>query len=375
MTENNNIDDLLVKVVLGESTAEELSFVQGWRAESPANERYFTDFQRIWEESRNLAVHSTVDEGEAWGRFKERVGRGEVSRGTGGGVEERGMVTEMGEGVEERGMVAEMGEGVKERGVVAEMGEGVEKRGVIAEMGSGRGRQWILRVAAVLIVAIAGGWFFYTYSYKPGQFLSVNSGVRVLSDTLPEGSVVTMNKESSIRYRRRFAGDMRQVEMEGEAFFAVAPDKNKAFVVQTNGVTITVLGTSFNVRAVKGKTEVIVETGLVEIKKGGHVVRVGAHEKAVIGMDDAKLMKENNPDQLYNYYRTRTFECNGTPMWRLVEKLNEVYKVHIVIGENRLHDLKLTTTFVDESLDGILNVVSKTFGITVVRNGQEIILK
>jgi len=88
-----------------------------------------------------------------------------------------------------------------------------------------------------------------------------------------------------------------------------------------------------------------------------------------------KLMKEDNPDQLYNYYRTRTFECNGTPMWRLVEKLNEVYKVHIVIGENRLHDLKLTTTFVDESLDGILNVVSKTFGITVVRSGQEIILK
>ena len=175
MTENNNIDDLLVKVVLGESTAEEQSFVQGWRAESPENERYFTDFQRIWEESRNLAVHSTVDEEVAWDRFKEKVGRGEVSRGT---------------------------------------GEDVEERGVVLEMGSGRRRQWMLRVAAVFIVVIAGGWFFYTYSYKPGQFLSVNSGVRVLSDTLPEGSVVTMNKESSIRYRRRFAGDMRQVEME-----------------------------------------------------------------------------------------------------------------------------------------------------------------
>jgi transmembrane sensor len=331
VTENNNIDDLLVKVVLGESTAEELSFVQGWVAESPENERYFTDFQRIWEESRNLAVRSTVDEKMAWGRFKERLGRGEVSRGTDGGV--------------------------------------------AVEMGAGRRRQWKLRIAAVFIVAIAGGWFFYTYSYKPGQFLSVNSGVNVLSDTLPEGSVVTMNKESSIRYRRHFTGDVRKVEMEGEAFFAVAPDKDKAFVVQTNGVSITVLGTSFNVRAVKGRTEVIVETGLVEIRKGGHVVRVGAHEKAVIGIDDAKLMKENNPDQLYNYYRTRTFECNGTPMWRLVEKLNEVYKAHIVIRERRLSNLLLTTTFVDESLDGILNVVSKTFGLTVVRNGQEIILQ
>jgi len=333
VTENNNIDDLLVKVVLGESTAEELSFVRGWRAESPANERYFADFQRIWEESRNLAVQSTVDEEVAWGRFKERAGRGDV------GVES---VTEM---------------------------------GLVAKMESGRGRQWTARVAAVFIVAMVGGWFFYTYSYKPGQFLSLNSGVNVLSDTLPEGSVVTMNKESSIRYRRHFAGDVRRVEMEGEAFFAVAPDKDKAFVVQTNGVTITVLGTSFNVRAVQGKTEVIVETGLVEIRKGGHVVRVGAHEKAVIGLDETRLVKEANPDQLYNYYRTRTFECNGIPMWRLVEKLNEVYKVHIVIGETRLRDLLLTTTFVDESLDGILDVVAKTFAITVVRNGQDIILK
>ena len=165
MTENNNIDDLLVKVVLGESTAEELSFVRGWIAQSPANERYFTDFQRIWEESRNLAVRSTVNEEVAWGRFKERVGRG-----------------------------------------------------VVVEMGSGRSRQWKLRVAAVFVVVVAGGWFFYTYSYKPGQFLSVSSGVNVLSDTLPEGSVVTMNKESSIHYRRRFAGDIRKVEMEGEAF-------------------------------------------------------------------------------------------------------------------------------------------------------------
>ena len=351
MTENNNIDDLLVKVVLGESTAEELSFVQGWIAQSPANERYFTDFQRIWEESRNLAVHSTVDEEVAWGRFKERVGRGEV--GVGEGASGSGM-----------GVVAEMG-GIDEKS---------EYRGTV-DMRAGSGRQWMLRVAAVFIVVMVGGWFFYTYSYKPGQFLSVNSGVRVLSDTLPEGSVVTMNKESSIRYRRRFAGDVRKVEMEGEAFFAVAPDKDKAFVVQTNGVTITVLGTSFNVRAVKGKTEVIVETGLVEIRRGGHVVRVGAHEKAVIGIDDAKLMKENNPDQLYNYYRTKTFECNGTPMWRLVEKLNEVYKAHIVIGADRLRNLQLTTTFVDESLDGILDVIAKTFAITVVRSGQDIILK
>lgn len=338
MIENNNIDDLLVKVVLGESNAEELRYVQGWIAESSANERYFRDFQRIWEESRHLAVRSTVDEELAWVQFKERVDMNRVA-----------------------------GE--------ARVRDMEEEDSRVVDMGGGRRYQWLLRVAAIFFVVCAGGWFYYMYSYRPAQYLSVNSGGQVLSDTLSEGSVVTLNKQSFIRYRRQFAGDTRQVEMEGEAFFAVAADKNKAFVVHANGVTITVLGTSFNVRAIRGRTEVIVETGLVEINKGGHVVWVGAHEKAVIDMGNTNLIKENNPDQLYNYYRTKTFECNGTPLWRLVEKLNEVYNVHIVIGESRLRDLPLTTTFVDESLDGILNVVGRTFDIGVVRNGEEIILK
>jgi len=213
------------------------------------------------------------------------------------------------------------------------------------------------------------------YSYQPAQFLSVSSGAKVVLDTLPEGSVVTLNKGTAIHYRRQFAGTSRQVEMEGEAFFSVTADKNKPFVVNTNGVSITVLGTSFNVRTDGGKTEVVVETGRVEVRAGDRTLRVEAHERALITNDNLTPKKESNPDQLYNYYRTNAFECNGTPLWRLAEKLNEVYKVHIVIDSERLRNLPLTTTFVDESLDGILGVVSKTFAIRIVRNGQEIMLK
>ena len=324
--EEYNIDDLLVKVVSSESTEGENQYVLAWISESPANERYFQDFQKIWTESRHLAIHSTVDEDQAWISFRQRVDGGQV-------------VT-----MEPR-----------------------PKR-------VGAGRQW-LRVAAVFLVVAAGSWFYYLYSYQPAQFLSVSSGAKVVLDTLPEGSVVTLNKGTAIHYRRQFAGTSRQVEMEGEAFFSVTADKNKPFVVNTNGVSITVLGTSFNVRTDGGKTEVVVETGRVEVRAGDRTLRVEAHERALITNDNLTPKKESNPDQLYNYYRTNAFECNGTPLWRLAEKLNEVYKVHIVIDSERLRNLPLTTTFVDESLDGILGVVSKTFAIRIVRNGQEIMLK
>jgi ferric-dicitrate binding protein FerR (iron transport regulator) len=82
-----------------------------------------------------------------------------------------------------------------------------------------------------------------------------------------------------------------------------------------------------------------------------------------------------NPDQLYNYYRTNAFECDGTPLWRLAEKLEEAYNVHITITNDRLRNLTLTTTFAGESLDTILDVIAKSLRITVDHNGREITLK
>lgn len=360
MTENiyDNIDDLLVKVVLGEATEEELGYVQDWIAISSVNKRYFDDFKRIWEESRNLAFRSTVNEEAAWLGFKQRIGP-DRSR--------QMPDIDLGDIAEDRSFseAGQMnGEGFGDHG----------STGRVVDFAERKNYAW-LRVAAILITVFAASWMYYTYSYKPAQFLSVRSGVQVLSDTLPEGSVVTLNKQSFIRYKRQFAGDARKVEMEGEAFFKVAQDKNKPFVVHTNGVIIKVLGTSFNVRNTKDAIEVIVETGMVEITRAQQTVRVGAHEKVLIGKNISAPVKEANSDDLYNYYRTNEFECDGTPLWRLVEKLNEVYKAHIEIGDSRLRDKLLTTTFQGESLEGILDVISKTFKITVVRDGQEIILK
>jgi transmembrane sensor len=335
----DNIDDLLIKVILLEASEDEQQQVRDWVAISPTNERYYADFARIWEESRNLAIYSTVNEEDAWNDFKGRIG-GEGEAADGGGVDGTG-----------------------------------RRRGRVIDMASRGNYPW-LRAAAVFLVLMAGGWLYYTYNYRPAQFLSVYSNGNVLTDTLPEGTIVTLNKQSSIRYRRLFAGDSRPVELTGEAFFKVAPDMNKPFIVHAEGASIEVIGTSFNVRSTGDTTEVIVETGMVEITKGQHTLRVRAHEKAVIGKNGLPPVKGDIQDELYNYYRTNVFECDGTPLWRMVEKLNEVYHARIGIGDSRLRNLPLTTTFRvgDESLDEILNVIARTLKITITRNGQEIIL-
>jgi transmembrane sensor len=136
-----------------------------------------------------------------------------------------------------------------------------------------------------------------------------------------------------------------------------------------------VVGTSFNIRSAGGETEVIVETGVVQVTRNGKTVELGPKEKVVVAQRDTTLKKEVETEALYNYYRTREFVCDNTPLWKLVEVLGEAYGVNIVIDRPALRTLPLTTTFNNESLDHILEVISMTFDIKVEREGGNIHLR
>lgn len=323
----DNIDDLLIKVILREASDEEQRSVEDWVALDPANRHYLEDFTWIYEESRKLAIHSTVNEEDAWKDFRQRIAQAQPGGGT------------------------------------------------VSEGNPWRMAPW-LKIAAVFLLLFAGTWLYYRQALRPPAELALYSNGQVLIDTLSEGTIVTLNKESSLQYRRGFAADSRPVRLEGEAFFNVSPDKDKPFIVHTAGASIKVLGTSFNVRSIVDGAEVIVETGQVEITRGQDVLRVGAGEKALIRSNHLPPVKEAVQDELYNYYRTHEFVCNGTPLWRLVEKLNEVYQAQIELGGDRLRNLRLTTTFHvgNDSLEGILEVVSKTLTLTTTHLGKKIIL-
>ena len=87
------------------------------------------------------------------------------------------------------------------------------------------------------------------------------------------------------------------------------------------------------------------------------------------------MYKAEETERLYNYYRTREFVCDNTPLWKLVAVLNEAYGANIVIGRDALRNMPLTTTFNNESLERILDIIRTTFDITVVRQNNTIILQ
>jgi len=322
---NNRMDDLLVKCMLGEATETEQKQVDNWLKEKPENRRYFSQFKLIWSQSRELAAQSTVNEQEAWGRFKTRV--------------------------------------QNDHAVIP------LKRNVWGT--------W-LRVAAISLVTAGAAWLVYLFSIQnvSADLVTVKTESQTLNDTLPDGSVVTLNKRSSISYPENFENEKtRQITLNGEAFFDVQPDKNKPFVITVNEVTVTVVGTSFNIRSNSRETEVIVETGLVEVAKDRQKVKIKPMEKITIPEGKSDLIKEKNEDEIYKYYRTKKFICKDLPLSELVEKLNEVYHANIIIKGEKLRNLKINTTFEEAPLSKTLHIISETFNIAVEQQGDTIVLK
>ena len=282
-----------------------------------ANLAYYNQLKKIWDDSRQLALTSTADENRAWQKFRQRIHPAPVRR---------------------------------------------------IRLG------WIRVAASVAIIVgmgILGYWIFADHTKE----MTVVAQKAVLNDTLPDGSVVTVNKGSSISYQSKFKGQTRQVALKGEAFFNVTPNKKKPFVISVNDIQITVVGTSFNVKTIDGNTDVVVETGIVRVTRAGKTVELKANEEVIVGTKDSAMTKEKVSDHLYKYYRTKEFVCDDTPLWKLVEVVNEAYNSHIVIGNPALRDLRMNTTFNNESLEQVLTVISLTFNIKVIDEGDTIILQ
>ena len=320
-------DDLLTKFMLGETSNEEETEVQKWIRGDVKNEKYFNDFKLIWDTSKRFATTSKVDENIAWDAFKLK----------------------------------------------REALEKPEAKTVAIR----RDFNWLKIAAAVLLLVVAG--VFYNLNNRkddlPLAIIKINSRDKVLTQTLPDGSIVTLNKASEVTFPEKFTSGRREIKLNGEAFFDVTPDKAKPFIVETNHVRIRVVGTSFNVKGNRNKTEVIVESGVVKVSKKETEVQLMAKEKLIVRSEDS-FIKEKTSDQLHAYYRTNLLKADNTPVWRIVEVLNEAYDANIVVEGNNLKDLTLSTTFrLESSLDRTLDVISQTLNIKVIRSKGKIILK
>lgn len=309
------MDEILVKYLLNEASEKEVQVVRSWIEQSADNKKYYEHFRFIWNESKKAALTSTIDENTAWEKFETGLKEGRFQK-------------------------------------TAYLPETITLKPIRIFSR--------IAVAATILITIGIAAYFYNISGT-----TIASGDKVLVKTLPDNSVITLNKNSEISYKKSFNKTDRHLALSGEAFFNVTPDKQKPFEIVVDDIKVTVVGTSFNINEDSKGTEVIVETGVVTVQLKDKIIKLMPGQKTFIPKGSYELLAQPNYNKLYNYYRTNEFICDNTPLNELVEILNKSYNANIRILRPEAAGLRLTTRFSKENLDEILNIISETLNLKI----------
>lgn len=195
---------------------------------------------------------------------------------------------------------------------------------------------------------------------------------------LTDGSIVNLNASSEIKFLESFPKDIREIELNGEAFFEVASDAQRPFVVKIGDMSIKALGTSFNVRAY-GEDEplkVALVTGKVEVT---------IHENSSVNKFFLTHGEEIVFDEKNNVIKKERFDPEFTLAWRkgvlyfknaswnrIVLTLERWYDVDLEVKNTPLASSSYTGQFDNQSLGVVLESLSFSKDFTYQINGKKI---
>lgn len=252
------------------------------------------------------------------------------------------------------------------------------------------------RIAAVLVVASGVGLFFFMRDVSfiaemqgPPRIDNTNAVVEILEATssttlyLSDGSVVWLKEASRLEYPKNFRGDMREVTLIGEAFFDVARNKDKPFVIHSANFTTRVLGTSFNIKAYgdQDSQEVVVVTGkvVVSVKEPSNdnvkELVLTPNQKAVyrkgnnslVGSDVAKTA-------ISGIAHTRKLAFDDVSLEDILKVLSATHGTNVLMENESMSGCIITADLTEESLEASVGILAKAIGATYEWKGNEIIL-
>ena len=192
---------------------------------------------------------------------------------------------------------------------------------------------------------------------------------------LADGTEVWLNSDSYLRYPVAFTGNERKVELKGEAYFDVAKDTIRPFIVEADAYAVRVTGTQFNVR---NYPEDAVRTTLVEgkvfLEREGNRQELLPGQQGAFEDGDWKVKKVNT----YRYAAWREGVCyfNGDRLEDILNELARWYDFEVYYQDTRLKEYHFTATFSrDMDLEEVINVLEKTKKIRLNIDGRTLIVR
>lgn len=152
---------------------------------------------------------------------------------------------------------------------------------------------------------------------------------------LSDGSTVKLNAESSVYYPTDFTGSERRVTITGEAYFDIAKNADKPFIVTVKGAEVKVLGTKFNVNAYDNEAVIrtTLEEGSVQVMKDGKTVSIKPGQQARL-TSEGELVIVNNPNMNEVFaWTTGYFNFHGANIETIMRQVERWYDVDVVIED------------------------------------------
>lgn len=239
-------------------------------------------------------------------------------------------------------------------------------------------RVWLAAATVALLIAMSG-WLYMMLDTDPSFIIKSNNSGIVQNVPLPDGTVIQLNNHSKLIYPERFAGDSREVFLEGEAYFDVKHDKKHPFIVRAGELKIRVLGTKFTVNASSQSPQITATLleGSIEVsnEKRQMLMKPSQQLRYDVNSGNMLLTELNNASREIRWIQN-VWVLSETPLLDICQRLEHLFNVKIIIMNDELIGKSFTGEFyTNESLESILKTMQTSTPFKYERKGKNIILK
>lgn len=242
-------------------------------------------------------------------------------------------------------------------------------------------RMSLLRRAAVILLPIAIAFFTYyliDHSQTPTLPLVVKAdkGDRARIE-LPDGTHVILNSASQLNYPANFGKKNRRVQLRGEAFFQVARDETRTFIVQVDDLEVKVLGTSFNISAYEDADDIVVvlQEGSVGVYAQGVSRTMAPGEKLAYNKLTRRLTTTRVNAGDYVEWTKGNLYFDKESLKHIMHTLSRIYNVEIRSESDALLNERFTGTIPGDGIRNALSMLMLTADFTYRMDGSTIVLQ
>jgi transmembrane sensor len=238
-------------------------------------------------------------------------------------------------------------------------------------------RRWLAVAASVILPVLGGAYLMIVHVHAAEQYVTAVGEQRTVQ--LPDGSAVTLN--TATRIQVRLGSEERRIDMaSGEAYFVVAKDPSRPFVVKVGEKSLTAVGTQFSVRRSSADLAVLVTEGRVRLSalrpdRPGLPATLDAGTVARTTNSEVQIRpaSESEVEQLLSW-RSGFLIFHDTPLEDAVAEFNRYQRHKLVIADRSIATIRIGGKFRYANIDAFLALLQQGFPISVERDQEHVIL-